>query len=968
MTRRLYFLSLIILNLGVSAAFAGTTGKITGVVKDRETGEPLIGSNVIIEGTTLGAATSLDGSFVILNVPPGTYSVRAAMIGYQTVIAQNIGVSIDLTTRVDFELGVEVIGGEEVTVIAERPLVITDLTSSEARISSEQLETMPVTEIWDVLAIQSGVTQDEGGGIHIRGGRSSEVAYWVDGISVTDVYDGGLAIGVENNAIQELQVISGTFNAEYGQAMSGIINLVTKDGGKKYAASFSGYIGDYYSKDPTYCGLDAFNLGNPGNTPEAAPISKKIPVLGKLGHELNLQGSLSGPVPLLGKRATFYTTARYNRDNGYLNALRVFDMYENLAARWESPDNDDVPYEKIDLVGYELWAEIIPLNWREKFTSNSKLTFQLTNRLKLKLSLLTSDETYQDWNHNRQLAPDGEPLRFNTGQDIGLGISHSLSAKTFYELRLSRFYKEYQEYRFADPLDSGYVDENFIYHIQARIMPVYSFDLYGISMHRFERQSTTNVAKFDMTSQVTPTHQLKFGAEYRLHNLTLDDYDLTDADLTDSVFTIKIPEKSVDILNRIYYDVTPLEMSIYLQDKIEYESVILNVGLRWDWFDAQGQVPTNPAEPYIGNPRNATIDDSMTIEQREDVDWTPFADIYDDSTLIGAKGWWTKTKPRQQISPRIGIAYPISDRGVIHFSFGHFFQIPPFRRLYDNAGYKIPETSGRFGIFPNPALKPQKTVMYELGLRQGIGANWSVDITGFYRDVRNWVSTGIPIDLGGGASYFTYVNKDYSNVRGVTINLDKRYSRSYAINLNYTFLVAEGSNSDPDDEYGANERGEEPPRSVIPLEWDRRHTFNGTLYIGTDRWGATLLGRFGSGYPYTPSFVTGTRLGRDVSVALVENSRRKPITYSLDLKLSYSLGLIGTQAQLFLNVYNLLDRRNEQTVYGDTGRTNRSLEELRAKGPAYETPLRPNTIADWFNRPDWYSPPRQIQIGLNISL
>ncbi|MFB0515678.1 MAG: TonB-dependent receptor domain-containing protein [Candidatus Neomarinimicrobiota bacterium] len=960
----------------VSISFAGTTGKVAGVVKDRETGEPLIGANVIIDGTTLGAATDVSGNFVILNVPPGTYNVRAMMIGYQTMVAQGIIVSIDLTTTVDFELGVEVIGVEEVTVIAERPVVVMDLTSSEARVSSEQLEAMPVTEIWDVLALQSGVTQDAGGGIHIRGGRSSEVAYWVDGISVTDVYDGGLAVGIDNHAIKELQVISGTFNAEYGQAMSGIINMVTKDGGDDYSVSFTGYVGDYYSKDKIYRGIDKLNFGDPGNTPEAARIADRLPALGQLGKKLDLQASLSGPVPLLKGLATFYTTTRYYRDNGYLNALNVFDMYEDtLFAVWEKPKDDGVSYEEVDLVGYGvygLWAEIVPLAWREKVTSNSKLTLRLTDRLKLRLSLLTSDEVYQDWNHNRQLVPDAEPFKFNQGQDLSLGITHSLSARTFYELRLSQFYKAFQEYRFADPEDTSYIDSNFYFHtfIDERLIPQFSFDTWGISFHRFNRQSITNVAKLDLTSQINRTHQLKFGTEYRLHNLTLDDYDLTDEDVTDTVFTIKIPEKSVASFNRRSYDVAPRELFLYLQDKIEYESVIINVGLRWDHYDANGFEPTNAAEPYIGNPRYAPLD-SLTIEQRENIDWTPFAEIYDDSTLIGATGWWSKTKPRQQLSPRFGIAYPISDQGVIHFSFGHFFQIPTFNRLFDNPGYKIPETTGRHGIFPNPALKPQKTVMYELGLRQGFGYDWSIDITSFYRDVRNWVSSGIPIELGPQkvGSYYTYVNKDYENVRGVTINLDKRYSRMYAVNLSYTFQVAEGSNSDPDDEFGAITAGEEPVRSIIPVEWDQRHTLNATLYVGTERWGATLLGHFGSGYPYTPSFIMGSLLGRDVSVALVENSRRKPVTYSFDLKLFYNLPIRVAQAQLFVNVYNLFDRRNAQTVFGDTGKANRSLEELLARQTGREIELyRPNTLTAFFTRPDWYSPPRQIQIGLNVSL
>ncbi|MFC1480730.1 TonB-dependent receptor plug domain-containing protein [Candidatus Neomarinimicrobiota bacterium] len=841
-----------------------------------------------------------------------------------------------------------------------------DQTSSESRISSEQLEALPANDIWDVLAIQGGVTKDATGGIHIRGGRKSEVAFWVDGVSVTDVYDGAMAMNVENNTIQELQVISGTFNAEYGQAMSGIVNLVTKDGGDQYSGSFTTWFGDYYTNDGIYRGLDKLDFAD----------------------EQNYQVSLSGPIPLTGNRLTFYSSYRSNSNTGYLRGLDAFGRYydvntgDDLHAKFITPDEDlqqlleliglkwvaETPdgYEVIDLYGEKLAAEIVPLNWRNNVTLNSKLTFHASDRLNLRLSYLSHDESYQDYEHEQKLVPEGEKNKFNKGRDLSFSLTHSLTSRTFYSLRLSSFYKAFEMWLFESPTDAGYVDRNYLNHLVTFAPPEYSFDYDKIDLQRYERQSATKIAKFDLTSQLNERHQLQFGAEVKEHNLTLDDYDLSDSLATDFEFTIKIPEKALDSFNRDYYDVKPRELGVYLQDKIEHKNVIINIGLRWDWFDANGQVPTNRADPYLGNPQSAELD-SLSLAERLDVDWTRYADVYQDSSLIGKTGWWTDTKPHHQFSPRIGVAYPISERGVIHFSFGHFFQIPPFQRLYDNPGYKIPEEAGRHGIFGNAALKPQQTVMYELGLNQAFGDLWSVDLTTFYRDVRNWVSTGIPIDMGGGCSYFTYVNKDYSNVRGVTVDVERRFRNYFALSLNYSFQVAEGSNSDPDDEFGALENDEEPPRSIIPLEWDQRHTLNGTLFFGTDRWGATLLGTFGSGYPYTPENVFSEERGQSLSVALLNNSRRKPMTYSFDLKLFYKLPLSAVKAETFLYVYNLFDRRNEQTVYGNTGRANRNLIAPTDDNPAYASIFRPNKISDFFNRPDWYSPPRQIQVGFNVS-
>jgi hypothetical protein len=212
------------------AGWAGTTGKIAGEVKDSQTGELLVGANIQLEGTAMGAATNIDGYFVILNVPPGQYTLVASAVGYTKKRVARVAVSIDLTTTVNVTITSALVETEEVVVTAERHQIKRDLTSSESRVDASQIESLPVSEVGEVLALQAGITVDRGGAIHIRGGRTSEVAYWVDGVSVSDAYDGGQAVQVDNNAVQELQVISGTFNAEYGQAMSGIVNIVTKDG------------------------------------------------------------------------------------------------------------------------------------------------------------------------------------------------------------------------------------------------------------------------------------------------------------------------------------------------------------------------------------------------------------------------------------------------------------------------------------------------------------------------------------------------------------------------------------------------------------------------------------------------------------------------------------------------------------------------------------------------------------------
>jgi hypothetical protein len=266
------FLSIIALNI----TFAGTTGKLTGKVVDVKSNEGIPFVNIVIMGTSLGAATDVNGNYVILNIPPGIYSVKAQSVGYQPEIMEKISVSIDLTTKLDFSLGESSVEMKAIVVQGNQDVLKKDVTSSQSSVSSEQISTLPVAEFDDILRLQSGVTKDANGDFHIRGGRSTEITYMVNGISVTDPYDNSRGIDIDNSSIQELQVISGTFNAEYGNAMSGVVNTVTKEGGRDYHGTINVYSSDYVSNFTDYfTNIDHYN-------PAA---------------NYNFQGNLSGPIP-----------------------------------------------------------------------------------------------------------------------------------------------------------------------------------------------------------------------------------------------------------------------------------------------------------------------------------------------------------------------------------------------------------------------------------------------------------------------------------------------------------------------------------------------------------------------------------------------------------------------------------------------------------------------------------------------
>ena len=950
--------------------FGGTTGKLSGTLIDKETGEPLIGCNIIIEDTYLGTSSNEKGEYALLNIPPNTYSIRFEMIGYKKLVNEGVTIISDKTTSLNGELVSSVIAGEEVVVVAEKKLIQFDVTQSEAIISSEELEGMPVTEVSEVLRLQGGVTVDSDGGIHMRGGRTSEVSYMVDGVPMSDLYDGGIGVQIENDNIQELQVISGTFNAEYGRALTGVVNMVTKDGGNQFEGSLHTYAGDYQSSDKIYNNLNNLDLED----------------------DYSVSASLSGPI--LKDKVTFYSSGRVNQSKGWLNGLQTFTIYgdtifkdQNNNRYLDGNEEQKDPYYK-------------GLNWHSSWSTQNKVTFNLLKGTTFKINTILNSRESQDYNFALQLLEDAQITNFNRGRFLGLSISHTLSPTSFLQVNISENKYNYESYLFEDPLDNRYItpDSLFLARLENRIpdhiieqygdqvqyFPAYSLYRAGVDNRRFKRETKTNNYKLDFTSQINKYNQVKLGLDFSSHSLMLDTYSLLDSTLTDQVYTPMIPDK--ESFTRSYYVRKPTEFAIYAQDKIEYGDMIINLGLRYESFNPNAKIPNNIHEPYIKDPRNPALD-TLSTEELENINWGDisyteidsngnevsytYADYYsrfnDQPNLNQKTGWWKNTTVKSLLSPRAAVAYPISDKGVIHFAYGYFFKIPDFSLLYDETDYKLSETGSNFGIFGNPDLEPETTVSYELGLKQEVALNTRLELKAFYRDARNYVSSGIPIDLGDGKAYYTFVNKDYSNSRGIIVTAYRRFSNFIGGQLDYTYQVAEGANSNPVEEFGAVLAGNEPTRSIIPLDWDQTHSLNGSIFANYKEWGANTVFQFGAGYPYTPQITNYESQGEVLSTVLLRNSRRKPSTFRVDVKLHRGIKIGDLNGKFYIRIQNLTDRRNHISVYGDSGKANQTIEQARAQAISPFEPMRPNTLEQFFNRPDWYDPPRQIQMGLQIA-
>jgi len=877
-----------------SLAFGGTTGKISGKVLDKETKEPIIGANIVIQGTYFGAATDIEGYYYINNVTPGKYNVVISAIGYHKITFENVVVRIDLTTNLDVDLTSEAITLGEVVVQATAPLITKDLTSTSAIVTSDDIQMMPVENLGQVIRLQAGVVDG-----HFRGGRSNEVAYLIDGIPVNDAFNNNLSVTVENNSIRQLEVISGTFNAEYGSAMSGIVNIVTKEGSQKYEGYASVYLGNYFTQHKAiFYNLNKFNLAGPKD----------------------FQFNFGGPTQIV-DGLTFFLTGRYFKDDGYMYGRRYFLTTDRAPI---IPDPSIPEFFIIQNHGDSAYA---PMNPEENLSFNGKLTYGLPGlNLKFAYSFFWDDHENRYYDHAYRLAPDGLKTHFRTNYVHNLQISYFPTQSTFATLKFSHNYNTYKGYLYADEYDPRYIDPN-----NSTVISSYTFRYGGNDIDRYNRYTKSNLILLAAESQITKEHKIKIGAEGRFHQLFNFWKEIRNQTESEGTWTIGYAQEGTKY--HVKYYRKPYELAAYIQDKMEYDIMIINAGVRFDYFNSNTNLPIDIRNP-LDNPN------------------------FYDTTIAkyGALGN-RKAEVEYQISPRFGVSFPISDQGAIHFSYGHFFQLPPFENLYANHNYLIDQTSGLNNFVGNPELKAQKTVKYELGLQQVLFPNISLDASIYYSDIRNLLGIEI-LETYEGFVFGRYINRDYGNVKGLILTLEKRYSDFFSAKVDYTFQVARGNASDPLQNFYNNQS--DPPvettKKVVPLNWDQTSTLNVIGSIGDPMdWTLGLIFTYGSGTPYTedPRYTRGLRF---------ENNGKKPSTMNLDLKATKNFQLFGLNIGAYLMIYNVLDIKNEYGVSASTGRAGQDLAAEEYIGFIYGL----NTKEEYLLNPQDYSAPRQIRIGFGF--
>lgn len=894
-------LLLLLIIAGVPAAFlaAGQTGKIAGKVTDKRTGEAIIGTSVVLQGSRSGASTDFEGEYFIANIPPGTYTLTFTSLGYKTASVRNVVVKIDLTTTIDLAMEETVVEmGQAVIIEAERPLVQKDLTSSSVTVSSDEMKVMPVENIHQVVNLQAGVV-----GGHFRGGRSGEVAYLVDGIPVNNPLNGGSGLTPENASVREMEVISGTFNAEYGQAMSGVVNIVTQDGGSDFHGSAGFYAGDFYTT----------------HTKEFYDLDRVT-----MSRIMNYQFSLSGPT-MLAEDLTFFVNGRLQDETGHLYGRRVYNLTDG------SPLVGTIDGQTVVVNFASGDSALVPMNPYKKYSAAGKLSYTF-GPFKLSYGGFWDNAEWKGYDHGYRWAPDGIMTHYSENWIQNLQLNHLISNATYQSLKLSlNKYTQYG-YLYADPYDARYLDPEFGAPKSGN-----TYRHGGNQTGRYLERTQTLVGQWTFASQVSKEHKLGLGMELKLHRVYATGTSLAKDTITtyDSLgnpafFQIYHPTyPALGTTGHQEYTKEPVEFSAYVQDKMEYDIMIVNLGLRFDYFDPNTRILADLKNP-LRNP------------------------------LFPNAGVLKRTKEKLQVSPRLGISFPITDQGIIHFSYGHFFQIPSFNNLYANSAYLIEPTTQLQSTMGNPDIDVQRTVTYELGLQQQLTEQIGLDVTMYYRDIRNLLGSEI-IETYEGFKYARYINRDYGNVRGIIISLEKRFADYYSLRADYTYQIAEGNASDPLSVYYNNQS--DPPiesnKTVVPLNWDQRSTFNLSFNVGDQGdWNVGAIFSYGSGFPYTEDIVTA-------GTTRTENGGVKPTTMNLDLRLEKNVEFAGLRWNLFALVYNALDIRNEVNVDGRSGRANIhyfTAAENFGPGPIYGL----NTYEQYAANPTSFSTPRNFRVGFNL--
>ena len=916
---------------------AQQVGNLAGKVVDAKTGEALPGVNIILKGTYYGAATDVNGNFKIDNISVGSYNVDVSLIGYKTFQFTETKVENNKTTRLDVKLEETVLTLEQdVVVIGAKPLMDVEDTQSKTTISQEEIDKLIVENVQNIVSQQAGVIVTNSNELHIRGGRTYENAFMLDGVSVQDPISGtGFGLQLSASSIQEVEVITGGFNAEYGQATSGVVNVKTREGGDNYSGNLT------------------FKTDNLGNSDSYHVFNTDV-----------LEANISGPEPIttyllpsLGLQIpgelTFFTSFYSGITDGITQGY-----YKPTASQLISSTFHGTTFAPRTENG---WFWLFKFNYNYSPTLKFNYSFNQSVNISQNTQSLQSNLEYVEpspgYQYAFQYILDSAATFTHNNIYNTIGVTQTLNSRTFYEAKFNYFYTTlrgdanglyYDEYTEPEDIVNFPIQYYNINGDTVGVIPGDGFWDVGNTYNWHDHYVEEFSFRADLTSFFDEMNKFKAGINMQFQEMqVVDIYKPWVGDLG---------------LNNDIYNVYPALGALYAQDNINFGGMILNFGLRLDyWFPGS----------YVDNAVQDTNVVTIPNEIRQD---------YIENTYE----WFNGSRYKARLSPRLGISHPVSDNQTLFFSYGHFSKWPKPQFVYAKLNPASAQSS--FQKFGNPNLDPETTVAYELGLKTQFTPDDVLTVTAYYKDIYDYVSTRavkITSSRLSAESFITYVNTDYARSRGLEVEFKKRIGRWFNGQASFVYAIVTGKSSS-EEEGVLIARGdlEDSIREEF-LSWDRPVTVAlslnfyaspGTFGIGEnilDDWNLYLRGFFQSGKRYTPAVFTGT----------IEPDGRKEYEYVLgerftqigedwfyiDANFEKYFEVSNFKFSLFIEVNNVLDTQNSTILNPVTGKAYEYGDDVPSswndpRYPDLQAPITPYP----FN-PARYLTKRNIKFGFSFS-
>ncbi|MBX2989869.1 MAG: TonB-dependent receptor [Bacteroidetes bacterium] len=936
-----------------SLAQTGGKGRIEGRVLDAKGTEGLPGANVVLKGTYHGGSSNIDGVVKIENVNPGSYTIEVTLLGYKVVQFTNIKVEAGQTARFTARMEETVLAmDKEVIVIGEKPLFDIEETASRRSVGQQDIQAAALTKVENIVALQPGVVFSDNE-IHIRGGRTHEAALLLDGVSIQDPLAGtGFGLQVSPGSIQDVEVITGGYNAEYGQATSGIVSITTREGSEKYSGSVS-YKLDHFGLNKnarSNWNTDNFDMSLSGPEPLTTYL---LPALG-----IEIPGSMSFFGTVFAKRSDDYTrwvqiADGQGRPAGYVvqapNGLYSSIFPSGGGSSFSPRRNND--YSMLAKFTYKPTGTV-----KLSYTFNQSVVInQNTQTIQATLDRVEPNPGYQ---YLFQFIPDSANTFTQRNIQHALSWTHTLSKEMFYDVRISRYTahirgdangKDFSQY--IEPQDI--VTFPIRYYNQntdtVGVIPGDGFYDIGAPSSYRDQYASEITLKFDLTNYFSERNKFKTGVELRFQELQMVD-----------IFRPWIKPQGFD--NDIY-NVNPALGALYVQDNITLKGMILNVGLRLDyWLPGKyvDDIASDTSSSLIVSPglRKQYLDNTFSLFGR---------------------------RVKARMSPRLGISHPISDNQTLFFSYGHFSKFPRPQYVYS----KLNRTSVRSNTAAvgNPDLNPETTVAYELGVRNQLSGNDVLTVTAYYKDIFDYITEKTvrrTSGLGGTQFYSTNLNADYARVKGIEAEYKKRIGNWFRGSLSGSYSIATGKSSSPNENSVRLQEGEPENIKERFLIWDRpvqvSANFNFTVAKDEPLFGFApgILDDYNlfvrvflqSGKRYTPQRLLGTNAitGRPEWITDIEriNEGRGENWFTVDINFEKYFDLGFARLIAAIEVQNLLNNKNSQIINPVTGRAYEYGDPtpLSWNDPVY--PQLTGNVSPYPYDPARYREPRTMRLSLAL--